>query len=102
MKNFFLSVLLFYSSLSANNSNPSGSSGGEDDSNPSGSSGGEDDSKNSGSPKKDFNNLDDIDYIKFYRSLLKNKPGIYAIVNKVNGKQYTFFYLCLGVRLDKK
>lgn len=39
-------------------------------------------------PIKDFNSLDDINSVKSYRNLLKNKSGIYAIINNINNKQY--------------
>jgi len=39
-------------------------------------------------PKKVFNCLNDTSVVKSYRSFLKNKSGIYSLVNETNGKQY--------------
>ena len=39
-------------------------------------------------PKKIFDSLDNIDKVKSYRNLLKNKSGIYSLVNEINKKQY--------------
>ena len=35
-----------------------------------------------------FNKLDDIAYLKSSRSYLKDRSGIYSVVNETNGKQY--------------
>jgi hypothetical protein len=39
-------------------------------------------------PKTVFNSLDNTEIVKSYRNLLKNKSGIYSLVNQINGKQY--------------
>lgn len=39
-------------------------------------------------PKTVFHSLDNKNIVKSYRNLLKNRSGIYSLVNKINGKLY--------------
>ena len=48
-----------------------------------------------------INNLNNKDYIKYFRILLKDKGGIYSFINIVNGNQYIGSAKDLYLRLNK-